>query len=240
MNTTSSTNSVKQAVIISQYDYDHPFTDMNCCWSTVYTVFDITNRCVRSAEWNHASGKSELDTDFAGYQFVDITDEIKQMYYDVLEENRRIAAKVQYEKFCEELDEYNSKLLPQSIGQIVEIQDGRNKGLVGRITWFGKNKFNNTWHHRYGSIKAAALMECVNYRPWSIPNADKDLILIRPLEGETWKNGKDKLYIDPARCKVIEGFNPITITEEDAYNYGRTFDDFHRKWNMGYNCRSVA
>ena len=197
------------AVIMHSYKYDHPYTDMACAWSTVYTVFEINSMNIRTIDCVSGCGE-DLEKKAPELNLVALTDEIKERYALAVEKRREEKFKEQIVRYQKELDDYNAKLLPQNKGQIVEVIEGRSKGVHGRITWLGKNKFNSNPGHR-GSIAAQALIAYVSQRPYTIPNANCDLIGIKPVEGKTFPNGKEIMFLDPSKLKVIEGYEVVTM-----------------------------
>ena len=223
----------KNAVIVSSYKYDHPYTDMACAWSTVYKIFEIDSQVIRDVDCVTGCGET-LEKAEPELNIIEMTDEIRALYESALLKKREEVVKSQFERYQKELDEYNSKFLPQRKGQIVEILDGRTKGYVGKVTWFGKSKFNNAYSTGRKSVRAAMLTAIVSQRPYEIPNADCDLIAIRPLESEMFPNGKSIIYINPVKAKVVEGYDIVKINEDRLRYLIADSETFIQKWRNAY------
>ena len=232
MNTAISPKSVN-AVIISSYNYDHKYTDMACAWSTVYEVFEIESANIRSIDCVTGCGQT-LDDAAPELNIISMTDEIKALYEAAVERRREERFNDQLKRFQEELDEYNGKLLPQKKGQIVEILAGRSKGYVGKVTWFGKNKFNNSYSRNHLSINAQAIIAYCSQKPYSIPNSGYDLIAVRPIDTDKFPNGKEIIYIDPTNSRVIEGYEIVTIDEARLRSMVIDNETFTMKWRGAY------
>lgn len=215
----------QKAVILSYYKYDHPFTDMNCAWSTVYNIFLIDACATRTV--SVGTGWGQMFEDVAPeIEIVPMTDEIKEKYNNYVKEETEKRTKEELEKFQVQLDEYNAQLRPQKVGQIVEIIKGKHKGKKGKVTWFGNNKFKRHSSYRKQHWLEMAVDYLQNMKPYHVPNAQYDLILVRPSETE-------KVYVDPDYCKVIEGFETITMTEEDVRRFIESHDDTASKIYLG-------
>lgn len=174
----------------------------------------------------------------ADFNVVNVTPEIIAAYNIEKENVRKAEAQRLFEKYSAEIDEYNKSLRPQEKGQIVEIMAGRRKGKVAKISWLGKGKkfgFDVDSWYRKAYPKAAALIACLNHRPYSIPAADFDLIRVWPVDGT------EPFYINIDKVKVIEGFKPMSITLDACGNFNTSFlESFNRKWNNGYEYKTVA
>lgn len=222
----------REAVVVSSHKYDHPFTDMNCAWSTIMTLFFLDGE-IKTVSVGTGWGE-DLEDKEPDVVIVPLTDEIKKMYWEYKDKKDAERAKAQYEKFKIELDEYNAMCKPQNVGQIVVINEGKHKGKKGKISWFGKNKYNR---RSYWKTQAHWLVQAATYvsemKPYVIPNAECDLILVRPIDGDTFEDGTSKVYVDPQKCTVIEGFEPLTMTEDDVRRMLKTKDDLCSNMHVG-------
>lgn len=113
---------------------------------------------------------------------------------------------------------------------------GRRKGKICKISWIGKSKtfgFNaNSWF-RKSYPAAAALLDCINHRPYSIPAKEYDLIRVWPVDGS------EPFYISIDKAKVVEGFVPVELKFENVFNFNKDFKStLSRKWRNGYDVKS--
>lgn len=229
MNTTSNDSNVKvNAVVISEYAWDNTRVDDNRAWYTTYNLYVPSNKSFDTV--TEASGFGERITD--RYNFIPCTDELLAEMKEVAFNEKMAAATSLYKKYTKELEEYNNTLRPQNKGQIVEILDGKHKGFVGRISWLGKNKYNPTYTSKNNNFYASAFKMITDARPYCIPAKNEELILVRDIE-----NPEVKVYIDINKCKVVEGFIPVTITLDECKNYVGVEDSNMNKLfrNGGYN-----
>ncbi len=224
---------MKKTVIISSYKWDDPMTDMNCAWGTYYHVLypeeKTTGTLFEGTGWGEILEKKFPDCDF-----VPISDEYRKMYGELKEQEKRAKADYDYTKYLDELAEYNAKKLPQENGQVVKVTGkGKHNGKVGIVSLFGKSKFNFSYGSKYTHWKAAAICCMMASRPYSIPNNDCDLILVRPVNGEF-----EKFYIDPSKCVVVEGYKDVTLTKEDVYRFNGIMDHNMACLKDGYDYRA--
>ena len=214
------------AVIISSYKYDHPFTDMNCAWSTIYTIFYLDGEGHVSTVKVGTGWGQDFEDVAPNVNIIKMTDEIKEKYFAYLKKESERRAEEGLKKFQADVEKYNEARRPQKIGQIVEVLDGKHKGKFGKISWFGHNKFKRSRYKSNSHWSMAVINYLSEMKPYVIPNQDCDLILVRPDEGE-------KFYIDPSRCKVVEGFEPISITKEDVRRMNKHHDDIVSNFHIG-------
>lgn len=225
---------MKKIAIVSTYKWDDPMTDMNCAWYTHYTYIDVETGEI--GEKSACTGCGRDLTDELECEVVPMTDAIREMYRESVHRKAEAKAKADYELFEKEVAEYNATLRVQQKGQIVEITAGKHKGKVGRVTWIGRSKYNRSYGSRYSSWRQAAVMGMVNDRPYTIPCKDEDLVLVRPLVA--WQDGREKVYVDIDKCKVVEGFVPLTIDMDKVYAYGKRMRDNHIAYRGAYDSRS--
>lgn len=227
---------MKKAVIISSYVWDDPMTDMACAWYTVYTIMYLATSEVTKIKIGSGWGEK---LDLEGVEFVPVTEEIKAQYAAAVKahvEKRAAEIKAKYEA---ELEAYNASSRVQRVGQIVEVSEGKYKGIKGKVSWIGKSQFGTTYKRKVGWRESFAAA-IANARPYTIPFANENLVLVRPLDGTTFANGKDKLYIDIDKVKVIEGFTPITLTLDDCKKYAENMRDAFSSFNGGYDYHSYV
>ena len=225
---------MKTIAIISSYRYDISHIDDNRAWCTFYEVFCPETNSIFSIDEQTGFGENAL----AQFNVINTTPEIIAAYNIEKENVRKAEAKILFEKYSAEIDAYNKSMRPQEKGQIVEIMAGRRKGKVAKISWLGKGKQfganTKSWYAK-AYPKAAALISCLNHRPYSIPAANCDLIRVWPVDGSA------PFYINIDKAKVIEGFRPIEITLDDCGKFNTSFlESFTRKWNNGYDYNTVA
>jgi hypothetical protein len=228
---------MKKIAIISTYNYDDPMTDMACAWYTVYTYIDIeTGEITREKVGSGWGEKFEPNA-----EIVPMTDEIKALYHkSVAARIEKRAAECQA-KYNAEVEAYNASRRVQKVGQIVEVTSGKYKGIKGKVTWVGKSQFGGTTRKSNMGWRASAILAIANYRPYTIPCANENLVLVRPLVyGDTFANGKDKLYINIDNCKVIEGFTPIEVSLDACKSYVKNTDDMCRNLHDGYDYHSYV
>ena len=221
-----------KVVIISSYEWDDPMTDMNCAWGTYFNVLYPETGKIGSLFEGTGWGQRLKDL-YPDYEFIDIKDDHRKMYADIKEKAKIAKADKDYERFLDELAEYNAKRLPQEIGQIVKVVGkGKHNGKVGKVSWFGKSKFNRSYGSRYTHWKAAAICAMMESRPYTIPNKNNDLILVRPTDGS------EKFYIDPKNCEVIEGYKEVTLDREAVYRYEGIMEHNSQCLKNGYDYRT--
>lgn len=221
-NNTTSEN-MKQIVILSRYTWEDRMTSMQCAWGYSYTFIDITNPdewkiCIKRCT---AGCGQDLEDVIGKFENHKVTDEYRDWYNKETkrqhDESIRIQAKKMYEECTKELEKYNASKRVQKKGQIVVVHGGRkHDGRIGRVMWIGKNSFKPNYSSRYSTWQQAALGGICGMKPYTIPEKDSDLVLIRPLTPTAWADGLEKAYIDLKRCEVIEGFEPINITMQDC------------------------
>lgn len=219
---------------ISSYTYDWPHTDMNCCFSTVHTYYNSDTNTIGIWDDKDADDKPQGEWYTGNLIPMDVAEKIIEVH----RENYKKSCEQKKVRFIEEANAYNAARLPQKKGQIVVIQNGRYKGLIGRISWVGKNKFKHDYGSPWFSVEAKMILQIIDHSsPVPKPCQDFDLICIRPVdfEGYEWNCKKDKIYIDPMRCKVLDGFEKFTVTDEMCA-YQVDFDSsLVKNWRMGYN-----
>lgn len=234
--TNATTESKKRVAIVSTYKWDDPMTDMNCAWYTHYTYIDVETGQV--GEVSACTGCGRGLTDEVDCEVVPMTDEVKALYQESVKRMAEARAKADYERFAKEVDEYNATLRVQAKGQVVEITDGKHKGKVGRVTWIGKSKFGNR-SPRHSTWRQAAVFAMCSDRPFSIPCKDDNLVLVRPLSG-SWADGNEKVYVDIDKCKVIEGFMPLTLDMDKVRAYNKRSDSNWTAYRGAYDGRSYV
>lgn len=223
---------MKNVVIISSYRYDMSHIDDNRAWGTSYELFCPEDNSIINLDEKTGFGENAFaDNNFT---IVNITPEITEAYKTAKAEARQRQAEYLFKKYSEEIDTYNKSFRPQEKGQIVEIMAGRRKGVIAKISWLGKGKkfgFDADSWYRKAYPRAAALIACLNHRPYSIPAGDFDLIRVWPVDGSK------PFYINIDKAKVIEGFKPMSITLDECGNFNTSFlESFDRKWANGYSC----
>jgi hypothetical protein len=229
---------MKKIAVIMSYIYDDKMTSMACAYHTCYQYLNIDERKI---ETTSAYQQGSIQDALRGEEIevVPMTDELRQLCYQIKREEAEAAAQRAYEKYSKEVEEYNKTFRPQEKGQIVEITAGKHKGKVGRITWIGKNSFKREYKPRYGGWRAAAIMGIIDSRPYTIPAKDCDLVLVRPIQyGTTWEDGTEKCYIDIAKCIVTNGFKPIELTLDSCRRYNERNKDNWFAIRDGYNVKS--
>lgn len=219
----NTSENVKQIVILSRYTWENRMTSMQCAWGYSYTFIDITDEnnwkiCNESCTTGCGESLADVIGDYTSHK---PTDEHRDWYNKetkrLHDESIRYQAEKMYEKCTEELAKYNASKRVQKKGQIVVVHGGRkHDGRIGRVMWIGKNSFKPSYSSRYATWQQAALGGICGMKPYTIPEKDSDLVLIRPLTPTAWSDGLEKAYIDLNRCEVIEGFEPINITMQDC------------------------
>ena len=208
-------------------------TDMNCAWYTHYTYIDIDTKTIHNVNVCSGCGEGLKDV-----EIVPMTDEIKAMYKDALAKMVDERAKKVYDNFIAECDKYNASKRVQTKGQVVEITEGKYKGIKGRVTWIGESMYGKP-HRTNMNWRAVAVMYAANARPFDIPNENANLVLVRPLVwGDTFANGMDKVYVSIDKCKVVEGFTPITFSLDDCKSYIKNTESIFEGLRSGYDYHS--
>lgn len=96
----------------------------------------------------------------------------------------------QYEKSLSRIRAYNDRCPFQERGQVVEVVEGKKKGLVGTVSWCGPSRY---------PVRDYSFQDIIWYATYQKP---VDLVLIRT-EGGT------KEYVPTCKVKVIQGFRPL-------------------------------
>ena len=218
MKAQATNNERVNVVIISRSTWEDPLTDMENAWGYAYDLlFPDTNELGWVKEYHEGKTLEEKHPD---WNIIKINDEYRKQYARIEQENAINAAKASLERYQEELNEYNSKRLPQEKGQIVKVISGRKHiGKVGKITWFGNSKFDHSYSSKCYSWRAYAVNEMCKARPYNIPNKEYDLIRVVALDGEF-----EPFYINPAQCKVIEGYKDVVVTLENVLRFNGYVD----------------
>lgn len=219
---------------IFDYCYDDKFTDMADAW---YHIIQYYNSETDSICEYDARGHDKPAGEFFKEFYVPI--EIETAIKKCIE--KQLSDEVEYNKtkFIKELNEYNAKLMPQEKGQIVRIVSGKNKGIVGKVSWLGTDKFKHIYdwsrYHSTMSQYGAALYGICKDRPYVLPNEDAELVLIRPIN-DVFENGKDKMYVKKELLEVIEGYNNINVSDDAIISFVRRHSSYGNKLRGVYNC----
>lgn len=222
--------------IIYSYTYDDKMTDMECAYYDVIHYYDDETDSFGSEEVMPRFPKQST----AKYWETDkpIPESIVSRIKELRKKERIDYFNNTKKRMNEELNKINAVLRPNNIGQIVKISSGKYKGTEGKVTWFGKNKFNHSVNTKY-TLKQSCLFEIIGNRPYTISHKNDDLICIRPVNGNTFTrdkaNGKNKIYINPNNCAVIEGYIPVTVTDDAIKDYCEFNKSWYTKWIGAYN-----
>lgn len=230
MKAQNTNNGQVNVVIIARSTFENPHTDDCRAWGYDYTLlFPDTNELGYECE-NTGYGDNLKDS-HKDWNFVEINDEYRKQYEQIVKENAIRSAERKLAEYQQELDEYNAKKLPQEKGQVVRVVTGKkHTGKVGKISWFGKSKFNHSYTNKYSGWKAYAIDALVKSRPYHIPNKDLDLIRVVSVDGSF-----EPFYINPAQCEVIDGYKEVTIKLEDVLGFNKHTNDCYNAISGNYD-----
>lgn len=215
--------------LIERSTWESSMTDDYRAWGYSYRLYfpDLDEIGNASTSDGYGHGWEEC---YPNWTIVPTTDEHRKRYDEIREEQFLALCEENLPKYQKELEDYNALLRPQEKGQVVKVmtEKGKHAGKIGKVSWFGNNQFKPK--SRYTNWRQAAVFGMIDARPYTIPAKGYDLIRIVPLDGEF-----EPFYYDPAKCKVVAGYKPISVTLDDVIRFERRMQDNWKAYGGNYD-----